>query len=112
MVEDRNAQGDEGNHQDNYSMDDACVKLLSAVLMHNRIPARVNEYDFDYDAGAMSEDMKSYGPEVKLIRSFHWSYLARSGEKFSDGYELLHLRDAEAVMEAVRYVTRDTEVYA
>lgn len=103
---------DEVNHQEHYSMDEACVKLLSTVLMHNRIPAKKFEYDFDYDAGSMSNDFRSYGPEVKLIRSFDWRYLAWGGANFNDGYELLHLRDADAVMDAIRLVASDVEVFA
>lgn len=103
---------DEVNHQEHYSMDEAVCKLLSTVLMHNRIRAKKNEYDFEYDAGAMSDDYRSYGPEVKLIRSFDWRYLAWCGANFNDGYEVFRLRDADAVMDAIRLVASDVEVFA
>lgn len=111
MVEDRNALNDDGNHQDDYSMDSAIKKLLNAVLMHNNIPAKKFEYSFDYNPCTLSDDFKSYGVEVKLIRYFDWRYIVWSNENFNDGYEIFRLRDTESVMEAVRIVAQDVEVF-
>lgn len=110
-VEACDAQGDEGNHQDDYSMDDAIKKLLNAVLMHNNIPAKKFEYSFEYNPCIPSVDCRNYGVEVKLFRSFDWRYIVWSNENFNDGYEIIRLRDTESVMEAVRMVAHDTEVF-